>query len=247
MIIRILTLFKDVYETYLSQTIHKRIEENDINIEIINIRDYSVSKHKTMDDSPFGGGAGMLLKPEAYWHYFKKLRENKIKKPYTIFVSPQGKRLNQEMVKELSIKDDICIISGRYEGLDERVIEKFVDLEVSIGDYVLSSGDLPSLVLIDSIIRLKDGIIKKESYETDSFYNGLLGYAQYTRPSIIDNMKVPDVLLSGNHKEIENFRFKSSILKTLKNRPDLIIKKLEDEDFKKEYEKILIKNFKDGE
>lgn len=241
--IRVLTLFEDIFELYLSQTIMKRAKDNNINIDIVNIRDYTNNKHLQVDDTPYGGGAGMLLKPEPFWAYFVSLRKNKIKKPYTIFVSPQGKTLDQKKVIDLSKKEDICIISGRYEGLDQRVIDKFVDEEISIGDYVLSSGDLPSLVLIDSILRMKDGMIKKESYETDSFYNGLLGYPQYTKPQVIDKMEVPEVLVNGNHKKIEEYRFEKSILKTLKNRPELIKELLKDDEFLKKYEKILVKNF----
>ena len=239
--IRVLTLFNELFEMYLSQTILNRAINNDIEYIIENIRDYTNDKHKQVDDAPFGGGAGMVLKPEPFWAYFVGLRKAKVKKPYTVFVTPQGERLNQKTLIELSQKDDIFIISGRYEGLDQRVIDKFVDKEISIGDYVLSSGDLPSLVLIDGIVRMKDGIIKKESYETDSFYNGLLGFPQYTRPQIIDKMEVPEVLLNGNHKLIEEFRDDESLKKTLKNRPDLISKKMEEEDFKEKLNKILKK------
>lgn len=236
--IRILTLFEEIFSLYLSQTIMKRA---DIDYDIVNIRNYANNKHNQIDDEVFGGGAGMLLKPEPYWAYFRELRKSKIKKPYTIFLSPQGKKLTQKKIIELSNLEDICIISGRYEGLDQRVIDKFVDEEISIGDYVLSSGDLPSLVLIDGIIRMKDGVIKKESYETDSFYNGLLGYSQYTRPQVIDKMSVPEVLVSGNHKLIDEYRFTNSVLKTMENRPDLLEEKLKDEEFIKKYKKVLIK------
>ena len=237
--IRVLTLFEELFSLYLSQTIMKRADDNDIIYDIVNIRNYSNNKHNQVDDTPFGGGAGMVLKPEPYWAYFRELRLNKVKKPYTIFVSPQGKTLDQNKLIELSKIEDLCIISGRYEGLDQRVIDKFVDEEISIGDYVLSSGDLASLVLIDGIVRMKDGIIKKESYETDSFYNGLLGFPQYTRPQVIDNMTVPEILLSGNHKLIDEYRFEKSVFKTLKNRPDLIQEKIEDKNFKKKYDLII--------
>ena len=237
----ILTLFDELFKMYLSQTILDRANSNDVEYIIENIRDYTDNKHKQVDDAPFGGGAGMVLKPEPFWAYFVGLRKSKIKKPYTIFVTPQGEKLNQKKLIELSQKDDICIISGRYEGLDQRVIDKFVDQEISIGDYVLSSGDLPSLVLIDGIMRMKDGIIKKESYETDSFYNGLLGFPQYTRPQVIDKMEVPEVLLNGNHKLINEFRDNESLKKTLKNRPDLLCKKMEEEDFSDKLNKILKK------
>lgn len=242
--IRILTLFTEIFELYLKQNILKRA---DIDFEFINIRDYAFNKHRQVDDIPYGGGAGMLLKPEPFWEYFKKLKKEKIKKPYCVFLSPQGNKLTQKKLIELSQKEDICLISGRYEGLDQRVIDKFVDEEISIGDYVLTSGDLPALVLIDGIIRMKDGIIKKESYETDSYYNGLLGYSQYTRPSNIDNMKVPEVLINGHHKKIEEFRLKDSIFKTMKNRIDLLNDKLNDEDFKRMYIEILNKYLKNEE
>lgn len=233
--ITVLTLFNELFDMYLSQKIHQRANENNILFKIENIRDYSDNKHKQIDDTPYGGGAGMLLKPEPFWNYFK----SKKKKPHVIFLSPQGIKLDQKKVIELSQKEEICLISGRYEGLDKRVIDKFVDEEISIGDYVLSSGDLPALVLIDSILRMKEGIIKKESYETDSFFNGLLGFDQYTKPFEIDNMKVPEILLSGHHKKIEEYREKSSIINTLKTRPDLLKEKLKNENFKKQYLKIL--------
>ena len=233
----VLTLFPELFEQYLSQTILKRaVDKNIIDYEIINIRDYARNKHSQMDDIPFGGGAGMVLKPEAYWNYFYENLE--LKKPYVIFLSPQGKQLTHKKVTELSQKDEIVLISGRYEGLDQRVIDKFVDEEISIGDYVLSSGDLPSLVLMDSVIRIKNGVIKKESFETDSFYNGLLGFPQYTRPVEIDGMEVPEVLRSGNHAKIDEFRQMKSIEKTIQNREDLFEKKLaEDEEFLKFYRK----------
>lgn len=239
--IGVLTLFPELFNTYLEQTIHKRaVELGSIMFDIVNIREYTQNKHNQIDDMPFGGGAGMVLKPEAYWNYFEKIKEEN-RKSYVIFVSPQGKTLTHEKVLELSNLEDIIIISGRYEGLDQRVIDKFVDEEISIGDYVLSSGDLPALVLIDSITRIREGVIKKESFETDSFYNGLLGFPQYTRPIEIDGMEVPEVLRSGNHKMIDEYRERKSIEKTIQNRPDLFEKKmLEDEKFVEKYEKLIL-------
>ena len=239
----VLTLFPELFEQYLSQTILKRAAEKDIiNFNIVNIRDYARNKHSQMDDIPFGGGAGMVLKPEAYWNFFYENYEfynnENSKKPYVIFLSPQGKQLTHNKVTELSEKEEIVLISGRYEGLDQRVIDKFVDEEISIGDYVLSSGDLPSLVIMDSVIRIKEGVIKKESFETDSFYNGLLGFPQYTRPVEIDGYTVPEVLRSGNHVKIDEYRLTKSIEKTIQNRKDLFEKKLsEDKEFLKFYEK----------
>ena len=245
----VLTLFPELFEQYLSQTILKRASDKDIiNFNIVNIRDYARNKHNQMDDIPFGGGAGMVLKPEAYWNFFYENYEfysnennennENSEKPYVIFLSPQGKQLTHKKVTELSEKEEIVLISGRYEGLDQRVIDKFVDEEISIGDYVLSSGDLPSLVIMDSVIRIKEGVIKKESFETDSFYNGLLGFPQYTRPVEIDGYTVPEVLRSGNHAKIDEYRLTKSIEKTIQNRKDLFEKKLsEDKEFLKFYEK----------
>ena len=235
----VLTLFPEIFELYLAQTIMQRASELGIvEYKIVNIRDYSGNKHNQVDDIPFGGGAGMVLKPEPYWNYFEqKMVEKKEKKGYVIFVTPQGKQLTHEKVIEISNRDDVTIISGRYEGLDQRVIDEFVDEEISIGDYVLSSGDLPSLVLMDSVIRIKEGVIKKESFETDSFFNGLLGFPQYTRPIVQEGYPVPDVLRSGNHKKIDEYRHFKAIEKTEKNREDLLNKKLESEEFQKEYKK----------
>ena len=231
----VLTLFPEIFELYLAQTIMQRASELGIvEYKIVNIRDYSGNKHNQVDDIPFGGGAGMVLKPEPYWNYFEqKMIEEKEKKGYVIFVTPQGKQLTHEKVIEISNRDDVTIISGRYEGLDQRVIDEFVDEEISIGDYVLSSGDLPSLVLMDSVIRIKEGVIKKESFETDSFFNGLLGFPQYTRPIVQEGYPVPDVLRSGNHKKIDEYRHFKAIEKTEKNREDLLNKKLESEEFQK--------------
>ena len=159
----VLTLFPELFENYLSQTIIQRaVELETIEYNIVNIRNYARNKHSQMDDIPFGGGAGMVLKPEAYWNFFTENYEE-TENPYVIFMTPQGKPLNHNKVIELSQKKEIVVISGRYEGLDQRVIDKFVNEEISIGDYVLSSGDLPSLVLMDSVIRIKEGVIKNET------------------------------------------------------------------------------------
>lgn len=242
--ITVLTLFKELFDMYLSQTILDRAVNNDlVEYDIVNIRDYSTNSYHQVDDTPFGGGAGMLLKPEPFFKYFFSLKEEN-RKPYVVFVTPQGNKLNQEIIDKLKEKEDLVIISGRYEGLDQRVIDRYVDEEISIGDFVLTSGDLPALCLIDAITRQKDGVITKESYETDSFFNGLLGYPQYTKPSELGRHKVPSVLLSGNHKEIEKYRLLQSIKKTIKNRPDLFSKKLEeDPEFRKIVEELLWKKY----
>lgn len=238
--ITVLTLFPELFSLYMTQTIHKRaLSKGLINFEAVNIRDYSTNSYHQVDDTVFGGGAGMLLKPEPFFKYFFKLKEENIK-PYVVFVTPQGKPLTQKTISRLKEKDNLVIISGRYEGLDQRVIDRYVNEEISVGDFVLTSGDLPSLCLTDAIIRQVDGVIKKESYETDSFFNGLLGYPQYTHPKNLGRHKVPEVLISGNHKEIEKYRLIQSIKKTIKNRPDLFSKKLEeDEKFRNIVEELL--------
>jgi tRNA (guanine37-N1)-methyltransferase len=235
----VLTLFPEIFELYLNQTIIQRAVDMEIvDYEIINIREFSGNKHGQVDDTPFGGGAGMVLKPEPYWNYFRIRDEENMAKPFVIFVTPQGIPVSQKIIEDISQKEDVVLISGRYEGLDQRVIDNFVDMEISIGDFVLSSGDLPVLCLMDSVIRIKDGVIKKESFETDSFYNGLLGFPQYTKPAEIEGTAVPEVLTSGHHKKIDEYRLLESLKKTYKNRPELISKKLEeDESFRLIWEK----------
>lgn len=235
--ITVLTLEPEIFNVYLNQTILKRANDiGAVDVEIVNIRDYAQNKHKMVDDTPFGGGRGMVLKPEPFFNYFLSNKQ----KRHVVFVTPQGVPLNQKKVTELSKYENLVIISGRYEGLDERVINSFVDEEISVGDYVLTSGDLPSLILIDSISRQKEGVIQKESYETDSFYNGILGFPQYTKPAVLGRHKVPDVLLSGNHRKINEFREQEAIKKTILNRPDLIEKLKDDIIFKSKLKKYLI-------
>lgn len=237
--ISVLTLFPELFKLYLSQTIHTRAKEkNLVNYDIVNIRDYSKDKHNKVDDVPYGGGAGMVLMAQPFFSYFYDIKKQN-RKPYTIYLSAQGKSLNQEKINMLLEKKDIVVISGRYEGLDQRVIDRFVDEEISVGDYVLTSGDLPALTLIDSLIRQVDGVITKESYETDSFYNDLLGFPQYTRPEKLGRHVVPEVLLSGNHKKIKEYREQESIKKTILNRPDLLEKKMKDKDFIKKLKGVL--------
>lgn len=231
--ITILTLFPGMFEGFLGESIIKRaIANNLIEIEIINIRDYAFDKHKQVDDTPFGGGCGMLLKPEPLSRALEDIQQ----KGKVIFTSPQGKTLNQDLVKELIKEENITIIAGHYEGIDERVIEKYVDMEISIGDYVLTGGELPSMIIADAIARLVPGVLgNSESYTNDSFFNGLLDCPHYTRPAQYEGQDVPEVLLSGHHKNIEKWRKKESIKRTLLRRPDLIEKK----DFTKEETKIL--------
>ncbi|WP_276798128.1 tRNA (guanosine(37)-N1)-methyltransferase TrmD [Fusobacterium gonidiaformans] len=215
--ITVLTLFPDFFSAFQSESIIGRaIEMGKVEIVIRDIRDYCYDKHKQADDMPFGGGAGMVMKPEPL---FRALADCSGK---VIYTSPQGEKFSQKMALDLSEERELVIIAGHYEGIDERVIEEKVDMEISIGDYVLTGGELPAMVMMDSIIRLLPGVIRRESYENDSFFQGLLDYPQYTRPADYEGCKVPEVLLSGHHKKIEEWRFYQSVKRTLERRPDLL-------------------------
>ena len=228
--INILTLFPAMFDGFKSESIIKRaINSGSLEINIIDIREYTFDKHNTADDTPFGGGAGMVLKAEPI---FRALENTSGK---VIYTSPQGVTLHQNLSNELSLEEEITIIAGHYEGIDERVIEEKVDLEISIGDFVLTGGELPAMVIADSIARLLPGVINKESYEQDSFYNGLLDHPHYTRPAEFDGLKIPEILLSGHHKNIELWRKKESLKRTYMRRPDL----LEGRKFTKEEKKLL--------
>ncbi len=216
----ILSLFPGILEGFFNSSIMSRAVKNGlIEYNFIDIRDFAFDKHRTCDDSPYGGGAGMVMKAEPLT---KALDSVSAKKMRTIYMSPSGKKLNQKLSLELSKEKEIIIICGRYEGIDQRVIDLYVDDEISIGDYVISSGEVASLVLVDSIYRLCDGVISRESLEEESFNNSLLEYPHYTRPEVFQGLKVPDILLSGHHANIENWRIKKQLEKTIKNRPDLL-------------------------
>ena len=216
---KVLTLFPNMFDGFLNESIIKRaIENKQIDISIKNIRDYADNKHNQVDDTPYGGGSGMLLMCEPI---FKAVEDVKEKKSKVIMLSPDGVKFTQEKAYELSKEEDLIFICGHYEGFDER-INTIVDEKISIGDYVLTGGELPSMVLIDAISRLIPGVIKEESHINDSFNDGLLDYPQYTKPRDFRGMKVPDVLLSGDHKKIEEYRKEEALKKTKKERPDLI-------------------------
>lgn len=218
--INILTLFPKMFDGFLNESIISRaIKSGAVEIKIIDIRDFCKDKHKQADDIPFGGGSGMVMKLEPI---LAALETTKGKLVYT---SPQGKVLNQNLVNELKDLEEITILAGHYEGVDERVIETKVDLEISIGDFVLTGGELAAMVISDAIIRLLPGVIKKESYENDSFFNGLLDYPHYTRPAEYKGLKVPEVLMSGNHKKINEWRLKESLKRTYLRRKDLLEKR----------------------
>lgn len=218
--INILTLFPRIFDGFISESIIARaIKSNSVEINIIDIRDYCYDKHKQADDIPYGGGNGMVLKPEPLFRALENISGK------VIYTSPQGRTLNQNLVKELALENEITIIAGHYEGIDERVIEKKVDIEISLGDFVLTGGELPAMVISDAIIRLLPNVIKKESYENDSFFNGLLDYPHYTRPAEYEGIVVPEVLISGNHKKIDEWRLKESLKRTYLRRKDLIDKR----------------------
>lgn len=206
-----LTLFPEMFEVLNSSIIGRAKENELIKIDLINIRDFSKDKHKKVDDTPYGGGAGMVMKPDVVYDAYKSINTNNAK---VIYMSPQGKPLNQAKVIELANEENLIILCGHYEGIDQRVVDKIVDEEISIGDYVLTGGEIPAMVLIDAISRYKEGVISKESVEEESFTNGLLEYPQYTRPEVFEGMKVPDVLISrksSKHRQMEKRRsFKSN-------------------------------------
>ena len=216
----VLTLFPEMFSSLNESMIGRAVKNKKININIVNIRDFSENKHKKVDDTPYGGGAGMVMMPDVVYRAYNSL-ENK-ENAKVIYMSPQGKKLDQKKVLELSKENHLIILCGHYEGIDQRVLDKIVDEEISIGDYVLTGGELPAMVLIDSVSRYVEGVLKKDSIKEESFSENLLEYPQYTRPEIFEGEKVPEVLLSGNHKEIEKWRKEKSLEITKKKRPDLL-------------------------
>ena len=217
----ILTLFPEMFSSLEQSIIGRAVENEHISINLINIRDFSTDKHKKVDDTPYGGGAGMVMMPDVIYSAYKSLESSDAK---VIYMSPKGKTLNQEKVEELSKENHLIILCGHYEGIDQRVLDKIVDEEISIGDYVLTGGEIPAMVLIDSVSRYVKGVLKEDSIKEESFSNGLLEYPQYTRPEIFQGERVPEVLLSGNHQEIDKWRKEKSLEITKKNRPDLLKK-----------------------
>lgn len=217
----VLTLFPEMFIP-LQESILERAQKNgNININLINIRDFSKDKHKKVDDTPYGGGAGMVIRPDVVYDAYNSIENRENAK--VIFLSPQGRTLNQQKIEELSNKEHLILLCGHYEGIDQRVLDKIVDEEISIGDYVLTGGELPSMVLIDAVSRYVDGVLNKESIKEESFSNNLLEYPQYTRPETFLDEKVPEVLISGHHENIRKWREEQSKIITNKKRPDLII------------------------
>lgn len=217
--IDVLTLFPNMYDGFLTESIIKRaISEKRVEINIINFRDYTLDPHGKVDDTPYGGGAGMVLSPQPIFDAVDALRKENTK---VILLTPDGICYKQKTAYDLSNEQHLILICGHYEGFDER-IRSIVDLEISIGDYVLTGGEIPSMVLIDSITRLIDGVIDGDSHKYDSFNDNLLDYPTYTKPRDFRGMKVPEVLLNGNHKEIEKYRYEQQLKRTKERRPDLL-------------------------
>lgn len=224
--INIMTLFPEMCESVLSESIIGRAREKGyVEINCINIRDYTLDKHRRVDDAPYGGGMGMLMQTQPIADCYKAICEKSENKNHLIYMSPCGEVLTQKKVKELATLDEITILCGHYEGIDQRVIDTLVDEQISIGDYVLTGGELPALVLADSISRMLEGVLPNdEAKELESHYNGLLEYPQYTRPYEWNGLKVPDVLMSGHHGNVDKWRREQSLIMTAKYRPDMLEK-----------------------
>ena len=216
----ILTLFPEMFEPVKQSIIGRATEKELLEINLINIRDFSKDKHKKVDDTPYGGGAGMVMMPDVVYDAYNSILDKE--KAKVIYLSPQGKVLNQKKVVELSKQEHIILLCGHYEGIDQRVLDEIVDEEISIGDYVLTGGELPAMVLIDSVSRYVEGVLKEDSTKEESFTNNLLEYPQYTRPEVFHEKSVPEVLLSGHHENIKKWREEKSIEITKKKRPDLL-------------------------
>ena len=222
----VLTLFPEMIENGMNTSITGRaITKGLLSLEAINIRDFAFNKHQKVDDYPYGGGAGMLMQAEPVYLSYESIAERIGRKPRVIFLTPQGKTFNQDMAKEFALEEDLVFLCGHYEGIDERVLEEIVTDYVSICDYVLTGGELPAMVMMDSISRMVPGVLNnQESGETESFSGNLLEYPQYSRPEEWHGKKVPEVLLSGHHANVDKWRREQSIIRTAKWRPDLLPK-----------------------
>ena len=224
--IDILTLFPDMCKALMNESIIGRARKRGyLQMCFHQLRDYALDKHQRVDDCPFGGGKGMLLKPEPFGLAIDTLSEHLGSKPHIIYMSPKGSVLNQQKVKELSKKENILILCGHYEGIDERIIDKYVDEEISVGDFVLTGGEMPAMILSDAISRMIPGVLSEDlCFTEESHFSGLLEHPQYTRPAIWDNMKVPEVLLGGDHQKVENWKREEALKRTAAHRPDMLSK-----------------------
>jgi len=229
MIFDIMTLFPDLVNTVLGESIIGRAQKNGfIEIECHNIRDYSEDKHRRVDDTPYGGGKGMLMMAPPIYNCYKSIidkRSSSVRSSHVIYMSPAGSVFNQKKAEELSKHEHIIILCGHYEGVDRRIIDEIVDEEISIGDYVLTGGEIPACIIVDSVSRLLNGVLSDpECYQNESISSGLLEYPQYTRPYEFHGVKVPDILLSGHHENIDAWRFEQAKAITMEKRPDIIQK-----------------------
>ena len=220
----VMTLFPEMIEYIMAQSIIGRaLSDELIKLKIINIRDYAKNRYRQVDDYPYGGGAGMLMQADPIYSAYKDICKDLEKKPRLIYTTPQGRLFNQDLAKELAKEEELIFLCGHYEGVDERVLELTDAESISIGDYVLTGGELPSVVMMDAISRMIKGVLSNEdSAEFESFEDGLLEYPQYTRPSIYEGMEVPEILLSGHHKNIEEWKRKEALRRTFERRPDLL-------------------------
>lgn len=224
--IDIITLFPEMCETVMGESIIGRAQKKGVlSVFCHQLRDYAFDKHKRVDDTTYGGGMGMLMKAEPIALCFEDICKQLGEKPYFVYMSPKGKVLTQDKLKEIKEHKNICVLCGHYEGVDQRVIDEFVDEEISIGDYVLTGGELPALVFCDALSRLEDGVLSNdECYSLESHYEGLLEYPQYTKPLVWRDKEVPEVLYSGHHENVDKWRREQSIIITAKQRPDLLKK-----------------------
>ena len=218
--ITVLTLFPEMFAPLKESIIGRAVNSGKINIKIVNIRDYAQNKHLKCDDYPFGGGAGMVMMPQPVGSAIDAVDPEH--RAHRIFMSPRGRTFSQKIAVELSAKQDILLLCGHYEGVDQRVIDLYMDEELSIGDYVLTGGELPAMVVCDCVARYVDGVISGESLKDESFASELLEYPQYTRPAVYKGISVPEVLLSGNHAEVDRWRAEQALEIPRKNRPDLL-------------------------
>ena len=229
----LITLFPEMCDAVLNESIIGRAQKKGVlEIETHQLRDFAFDKHKRVDDTPYGGGMGMLMKAEPIALCFEDICKQTGTRPHFVYMSPQGKTLTQQRLKELAEKENICVLCGHYEGVDQRILDSLVDEEISIGDYVLTGGELPALVFVDALSRMAKGVLSDDlCFEEESHYNGLLEYPQYTKPQEWRGMEVPAVLTSGHHANVDRWRYEQSLINTAKKRPDMLKnKKLSPED-----------------